>query len=44
MNGFETCRRLKRDKVLSHMPVIFMTALSETEHVVEGLAAVAWTM
>src|SRR5882724_7878778 len=39
MNGFETCRRLKRDKVLSHMPVIFMTALSETEHVVEGLAA-----
>ena len=39
INGFETCRRLKRDKVLSHMPVIFMTALSETEHVVEGLAA-----
>lgn len=39
MNGFEACRRLKRDKLLSHMPVIFMTGLSETEHVVEGLAA-----
>jgi DNA-binding response OmpR family regulator/DNA-binding CsgD family transcriptional regulator len=39
MNGFETCRRLKRDKLLSHLPVIFMTGLSETEHVVEGLAA-----
>jgi DNA-binding response OmpR family regulator/DNA-binding CsgD family transcriptional regulator len=39
MNGFEACRRLKRDKMLSHMPVIFMTGLSETEHVVEGLAA-----
>ncbi|MBC7983073.1 MAG: response regulator transcription factor [Candidatus Obscuribacterales bacterium] len=39
MNGFETCRRLKREKLLSHLPVIFMTGLSETEHVVEGLAA-----
>lgn len=39
MNGFEACRRLKRDKMLSHMPVIFMTGLSQTEHVVEGLAA-----
>ncbi len=39
MNGFETCRKLKREKLLSHLPVIFMTGLSETEHVVEGLAA-----
>jgi DNA-binding NarL/FixJ family response regulator len=39
MNGFETCRRLKRGKLLAHLPVIFMTGLSETEHVVEGLAA-----
>jgi DNA-binding response OmpR family regulator/DNA-binding CsgD family transcriptional regulator len=39
MNGFETCRRLKREKSLSHLPVIFMTGLSQTEHVVEGLAA-----
>jgi DNA-binding response OmpR family regulator len=39
ISGFETCRRLKRDRLLSHLPVIFMTGLSETEHVVEGLAS-----
>src|SRR6187549_4224437 len=39
MDGFEACRRLKREKLLSHLPVIFMTGLSETEHVVQGLAA-----
>jgi DNA-binding response OmpR family regulator/DNA-binding CsgD family transcriptional regulator len=39
LNGFETCRRMKREKRFSHLPVIFMTGLSETEHVVEGLAA-----
>jgi DNA-binding NarL/FixJ family response regulator len=38
IDGFETCRRLKRDKLLAHLPIIFMTGLSETEHVVEGLA------
>jgi DNA-binding response OmpR family regulator/DNA-binding CsgD family transcriptional regulator len=39
MSGFEACRRLKHEKFLSNLPVIFMTGLSETEHVVEGLAA-----
>ena len=39
LDGFETCRRMKREKLLSHLPVIFMTGLSETENVVEGLAA-----
>jgi DNA-binding response OmpR family regulator/DNA-binding CsgD family transcriptional regulator len=39
LDGFETCRRLKGEKLLSHLPVIFMTGLSETEHVVQGLAA-----
>jgi DNA-binding NarL/FixJ family response regulator len=39
INGFETCRRMKREKMLTHLPVIFMTGLSETEHVLEGLAA-----
>jgi DNA-binding NarL/FixJ family response regulator len=38
ISGFETCKRLKRDKLLSHLPVIFMTGLSDTEHVIEGLA------
>jgi DNA-binding response OmpR family regulator len=39
IDGFEACRRLKREKMLSHLPVIFMTGLADTEHVVEGLAA-----
>jgi DNA-binding NarL/FixJ family response regulator len=38
ISGFETCRRLKRDRLLANLPVIFMTGLSETAHVVEGLA------
>lgn len=39
MDGFETCRRLKRDAGLGHVPVIFMTGLAETEHIVRGLDA-----
>lgn len=39
LDGFETCRRLKQKAPLAHLPVIFMTGLAETEHVVQGLAA-----
>ena len=39
MDGYDTCRRLKADKQLAYVPVIFMTGLSETEHVVKGLEA-----
>ncbi|KQP41214.1 LuxR family transcriptional regulator [Methylobacterium sp. Leaf104] len=39
MDGFETCRRLKAKGHLAHVPVIFMTGLSETEHIVKGLEA-----
>ena len=37
LDGFETCRRLKRDPRLADVPVIFMTGLTETEHIVRGL-------
>lgn len=36
INGFETCRRIKQLPERAHIPVIFMTALSETAHIVEG--------
>src|SRR3569833_4756302 len=39
MDGFETCRRLKNEKLLSHVPVVLMTGLSETQHVVQGLVS-----
>lgn len=39
MDGFETCRALKRDPALARVPVIFMTGLSETEDVVRGFEA-----
>lgn len=39
LSGFETCRRLKQNDDLAHVPVIFMTGLTETEHIVNGLAA-----
>jgi DNA-binding response OmpR family regulator/DNA-binding CsgD family transcriptional regulator len=37
IGGFEACRRLKAIDHLAHVPVIFMTGLSETEHIVRGL-------
>jgi DNA-binding NarL/FixJ family response regulator len=38
LSGFETTRRIKSDLRFRHVPVIFMTGLTETEHVVEGFA------
>ena len=39
LDGFETTRRIKADGRFRHLPVIFMTGLTETEHVVRGLDA-----
>ncbi len=39
MDGFETCRQLKANRELSHIPVIFMTGLTDTESVVKGFEA-----
>jgi DNA-binding response OmpR family regulator/DNA-binding CsgD family transcriptional regulator len=38
-DGFATCRRLKQHKALAHVPILFMTGLSDTEHIIEGLEA-----
>jgi DNA-binding response OmpR family regulator len=39
MDGFETCRRFKALASITTIPVIFMTGLSQTEHIVRGLEA-----
>jgi DNA-binding NarL/FixJ family response regulator len=39
LSGFETCRRIKQDPALLHIPVIFMTGLSDTVHIVEAFEA-----
>jgi DNA-binding response OmpR family regulator/DNA-binding CsgD family transcriptional regulator len=36
MDGFETCRRIKARKGADHIPVVFMTGLTDTEHVLKG--------
>ncbi|CAN2039523.1 two-component system, NtrC family, sensor kinase [Candidatus Magnetomoraceae bacterium gMMP-15] len=38
IDGFETCRRLKANEITRDIPVIFMTALIETENKVKGFA------
>jgi DNA-binding NarL/FixJ family response regulator len=38
-NGFALCRRLKAEPSWAHVPVIFMTGLTETEQIVEGFAS-----
>lgn len=38
-NGFALCRRFKAEPSWSHVPVIFMTGLTETEQIVEGFAS-----
>jgi DNA-binding NarL/FixJ family response regulator len=39
LSGFQTCERIKAHAVWSHVPVIFMTGLSETENIVAGFDA-----
>ncbi len=39
MDGFEVARRLKAQPETAHIPIVFMTGLTETEHVVAAFAA-----
>lgn len=36
IDGFETTARIKANPQTAHVPVIFMTGLTESEHVIEG--------
>ncbi|HKW83097.1 MAG TPA: response regulator, partial [Burkholderiaceae bacterium] len=39
MDGFEVARRLKAQAETAHIPVVFMTGLTDTEHVVAAFQA-----
>jgi DNA-binding NarL/FixJ family response regulator len=39
LDGFATCRRIKQDPRFAHLPVIFLTGLKDTNHVLMGLEA-----
>ena len=39
IDGFEVARRLKASALTSHIPIIFMTGLTETEYLVAALEA-----
>ena len=39
IDGFETCRRLKKEEVTKDIPVLMVTAKSQREDVLEGLQA-----
>ena len=39
MDGFEVARRLKAEFATRHIPIVFMTGLTETEHVVAAFDA-----
>lgn len=36
MDGFETCRRIKADPRTADTPVVFMTGLTDSEHILRG--------
>jgi len=39
LDGFETCRQIKSQPDTANIPVLFMTALTDSEHVVKGFEA-----
>jgi DNA-binding NarL/FixJ family response regulator len=39
IDGFDLCRRLKQDPLIAPVPIVFMTGLTDTRHVIEGLQA-----
>ncbi|MGQ7844654.1 response regulator [Granulosicoccus sp. 3-233] len=39
LSGFDTCRRIKTNPLWAHIPILFMTGLSDTSDVLQGFDA-----
>lgn len=39
IDGFELCRKIRKDERTSHIPILLLTALGSREHEIEGLSA-----
>ena len=39
VNGYELCRKIKKDERTSHIPVLLLTALHSKDHEINGLAS-----
>ncbi|MCB9112282.1 MAG: response regulator [Anaerolineales bacterium] len=39
MDGFETCRRIRREKSIAEVPILFLTALDDRQSLLNGLDA-----
>jgi two-component system, sensor histidine kinase and response regulator len=39
MDGFETCKKIKEDDRLKEIPIIFLTAKTQTKDIIEGFQA-----
>jgi PleD family two-component response regulator len=38
MDGYETCKTIKANKKFIHIPIIFITSLTETKDIIKGLS------
>ena len=39
MDGFECCRRIKNDPIIKHIPVVFLTVMSQKTDIESGIEA-----
>jgi CheY-like chemotaxis protein len=44
IDGYETCRRIKKEEAIKIFPVIFISSMNETEDIIQGFMAGGMTI